>query len=405
MVTTSTANEQLRRARIAKGIHSQAAFVDALRDTARAAGFNITVTTRTVRRWESDRNTTPHGKNARALELLFDLKDLSQLGFVQVPPKPRRRTVLAGPAIATPQALPSSAVDDYERITVGYRNLYWSTSAEHLQSPATAHAVLGENLLPTVNRRYHRRLAASTAAAFLLAARIAFFDRQDPTTAGPLFDQALSATRIAEDHLLSAAVLAHMAFIPAFSGDPATLVETRDKIRAARTFAARAAVIPSPVHAWLDAVDAETQTRYGNTDTALELLAHAETIYHPNDPVPDWFDWFSPTRLAAFKGNTQLAAGQNDQARTTLTEVLRELPAAAAKQRTIVFCDLAAAELACGDPAAACRNLALAIEQLRTHWYATAHQRIKTVRLALQPYEHLPEVQALDQKLYNLPVL
>lgn len=406
IMTTPTGNEQLRQARLAKGLNSQAAFVEALRDVAGDAGFNVTVTARTVRRWESERTTAPHGKNARALKLLFDLQDLSELGFVQPPVKPRRRRVLPTITGATARAaLPSIAVNDYELITVGYRNLYWTTSAEHLQAPATAHALFGENLLPTVNRRYQRQLAASTSVAFLLAARITFFDRQDPRTAQPLFDQALSAARLAEDNLLAAAVLGHMAFIPAFSADDSTLVEARDRIRAAHTFAARAGDVPAPVQAWLSAVEAEVETLYGNADSALELLAHAEAIYPPEEDTPDWFDWFSPTRLAGFKGSTQLAAGQIEQARVTLKKVLKELPAAADKQRAIVFTDLASAAVAAKDPEDACRYLTLAINQLRTHWYATAHQRIKTVRLALQPYDNLDVVKAVDQKLYDLPVL
>jgi hypothetical protein len=42
-------------------------------------------------------------------------------------------------------------------------------------------------------------------------------------------------------------------------------------------------------------------------------------------PVPPWLDWFSPVRLAAFKGNTQLKAGHLLQARESLLGVLDAL--------------------------------------------------------------------------------
>ena len=43
----------------------------------------------------------------------------------------------------------------------------------------------------------------------------------------------------------------------------------------------------------------------------------------PHYQSPDWFTWFSPVRLAAFKGNTQLKAGHLPQARETLAGALQ----------------------------------------------------------------------------------
>ncbi len=63
-----------------------------------------------------------------------------------------------------------------------------------------------------------------------------------------------------------------MAFIPAFSGDPKRAGEARDKIRAAREFARRGTASPEML-AWLDAVEAETETRFGDTRKALQLIA------------------------------------------------------------------------------------------------------------------------------------
>lgn len=53
--------------------------------------------------------------------------------------------------------------------------------------------------------------------------------------------------------------------------------------------------------------------------TALHLIGHAEeTLAHGSTfPTPEWMDWFTPVRLAAFKGNTQLKAGHLPQARHT----------------------------------------------------------------------------------------
>ena len=64
--------------------------------------------------------------------------------------------------------------------------------------------------------------------------------------------------------------------------------------------------------AWLDAVEAECETISGHTREALRLIGHAESILAAGSQhaSPDWFTWFTPIRLAAFKGNTQLKAGQ-----------------------------------------------------------------------------------------------
>ena len=63
--------------------------------------------------------------------------------------------------------------------------------------------------------------------------------------------------------------------------------------------------------AWLDTVEAECETICGNTRAALQLIGHAEEALAAGGghQSPEWFTWFSPVRLAAFKGNTQLKAG------------------------------------------------------------------------------------------------
>lgn len=101
----------------------------------------------------------------------------------------------------------------------------------------------------------------------------------------------------------SRSTLAHMTFIPAFSGDPKRAEEARDKIRAARTFARRAPASPEML-AWLDAVEAEAETRFGDTRKALQLIRHGEETFANEEPPPSpaWLDWFSPVRLAGFKG-------------------------------------------------------------------------------------------------------
>ena len=171
---------------------------------------------------------------------------------------------------------------------------------------------------------------------------------------------------------------------------------------AARTYARRGAA-SAELLAWLDAVEAECETRCGNTRAALRLTGHAEDILATGSehPSPPWLDWFSPVRLAAFKGNTQLKAGHLPQARETLLGVLDALSPGEEKQTTVVLGDLAAVEAAAGDPEEACRYVLRALDQLERTWYAMGMDRVREVRRELTPHQHQRCVRELDDRLYG----
>ncbi|MFF8671987.1 hypothetical protein [Streptomyces sp. NPDC015242] len=112
-------------------------------------------------------------------------------------------------------------------------------------------------------------------------------------------------------------------------------------------------------------------------------------------------DWFSPARLAAFKGNTQLLAGHLPQARSTLLQALGAMTPGEEKQRTVVYADLAAVEAASGKAEAACEYAGKALDQLALTWYAIGMDRVREVRRALTPNQHESCVRALDDRLYD----
>ncbi len=158
---------------------------------------------------------------------------------------------------------------------------------------------------------------------------------REPDRAGHTLLRALQAASEADDALLGSGILAHTAFIPAWTGDREAAVE---RMVAARTYARRGPA-SAELLAWLDAVEAECETRCGNTRTALHLIRHAEDVLAAGSehPSPEWLDWFSPVRLAAFKGHTQLRAEHLPQARETLLGVLEALGPADEKQSTVVL--------------------------------------------------------------------
>ncbi|MGW6412698.1 hypothetical protein ACWF95_36845 [Streptomyces vinaceus] len=97
-------------------------------------------------------------------------------------------------------------------------------------------------------------------------------------------------TRQADDALLGAAIVAHMAFNPGWTGQRQAATE---HMVSARTYGRRG---QARVHfvAWLDAVEAECATRCGDTRAALDLISHAESVVEDTDgrPTPEWMDWF-----------------------------------------------------------------------------------------------------------------
>lgn len=178
--------------------------------------------------------------------------------------------------------------------------------------------------------------------------------------------------------------------------------EAAERIRAARAYARRGPA-SGEVLAWLDAVEAENDTRCGHPIDALRIIAHAEQVLATGTEhqSPQWFTWFSPVRLAAFKGNTQLKAGRYAQARETLTAALEALPTEEGKQRTVILGDLAAIEAAQQNPEVACARAQEALDQLAITWYATGMERIRDVRKALQPWADTDCVRSLDDRLYG----
>src|ERR1035441_4161932 len=251
---------------------------------------------RASRRWKPDTPPCPHPDHQAALEALFQ-RPVADLGFTppwasgqpDTPPGPGpvspaiTASSAAGPVTMFPQrlpaaTLPASIASDYISITSAHRHMYWSVPPAHLHDAVAAHVQLGVRLVTTVPDAARRALAAAVSESSLLAGRIEFFDLQHPIPAQASLVTALQAAQDAQDILLGSAVLAHMAFIPAFSGDRKRADQARDKIRAARAFARRGPASPEML-AWLDAVEAEVETRFGDTRKALQLINHPQAIF------------------------------------------------------------------------------------------------------------------------------
>lgn len=404
-------NTHLKAARQAAGYASQQALADALTRAAPQLGLgHMQVSVRQVRRWESATPPWPQADHQRLLVHVLQLP-VEELGFSPPWDSSAKRSASrltasrtgGGAAAPLPRAVtavqPATIGADYSAITVAYRRLYWSVQPSQMHPAVIEHTRLGLHLLGETGGVARRLLATALAESLLLAGRIEFFDLRQPESADGTLVRALQAAGEAEDPLLGAAILAHAAFIPGWAGEREDVAE---RMRAARTYARRAAS-SAEFLAWLDAVEAECETRCGNTREALRLVQHAEdALSQENENAsPDWFTWFSAVRLAAFKGNTQLKAGHLPQARETLLGALERMPLHDGKQRVVVLGDLAAVEAADENPVAACARAEEALGQLSVTWYAMGMERVREVRRVLQPWADQECVRRLDDRLYE----
>ncbi|MFD5428244.1 transcriptional regulator [Streptomyces sp. NPDC127084] len=408
-------NTRLKAARLAAGYNSQQALADAITEVALTLGIRgLAVGVRQVRRWESATPPWPQPDVHRVLTHLLG-QSMEDLGFI--PPWGNTRPQTSSATNATPHASvpgtrlasvpaqgrasvqPATVGKDFETVTRSHRHLYWSVAPAVLHPAVLEHTRLGCALLPETANPARRTLAAALAESYLLAGRIEFFDLRQPERASESLLRALQAAGEADDPLLGAAILAHTAFIPGWAGERDAASE---RMTAARTYARRGEA-SAEFWAWLDAVEAECETRCGDPHTALRLIRRAEDIFAtgPGHATPEWLDWFSPIRLSAFKGNTQLKAGHLPQARQTLHDVLDGLPPESAKQRTVILGDLAAVEAADGRPEEACRYGIQALDQLAITWYATGMDRVRELRRTLAPWQNERCVRDLDDRLYD----
>jgi hypothetical protein len=413
-----TGNIKLKSARQAAGFASQQDLANALTTAGKQIGVPVTITERQVRRWESPTPPWPRAEHQRVLTHVLSLP-IEELGFTapwdtgthataaisgETPRRTAGVTAATGLALPLPTAStgrqPATVAADFAAITAAHRRLYWTVQPTQMHPTVVEHARLGTALLSETAGFPRTVLARALAETSMMQGRIEFFDLRKPDQAADTYVRALQAAQEAGEALLGAAILAHAAFVPGWAGERQAMAE---RMAGARAMARRAPATPE-IWAWLDCVEAECETRCGQIRTALHLLGHAEDILADDGgtvPLPEWMDWFSPARLAAFKGNTQLKAGHTAAARDTLTRVLAELPPDSAKQRTVVLGDLAAVEAADQHPAEACAWALAALEQLAASWYQAGMDRVREVRQALQPWAEEECVRRLDDRLYG----
>ncbi|WP_267295951.1 helix-turn-helix transcriptional regulator [Mycobacterium hackensackense] len=405
-------NVRLRAARRERGLISQADFVGALTAKATELGLGpLSVTTRTVRRWESDNPGWPHRPHVEALEALFGLP-ITDLGFTPRserispsaverggrPPGPILPSTPEGP---TPpphfhEMASAQATAKYTQMTTLYSDMYWHVPAKMLQQSIFRHAELGTSLLAATGTET-TELATPVALAWMLAGRVLLFDLHRPSDSRACFTEALECARLTEDESLGAAALGHLA-LAVMREDAGDLPHARELIRSARSLSRRGGN-PARLQAWLDTIEADIASRAGDHGNAATLIAHAEQSFRGTDGRPPWLDWFTTHRMAIAKANTLLSAGRLTDARMALDRALNELPTEDVKTRALTLCDLAAVHAVGREPEQAAALLTAALDEMGPVPSAALSRRIHTVRTMLDEWTDSTAVHKLDDRL------
>jgi hypothetical protein len=290
--------------------------------------------------------------------------------------------------------------DSYTQIVRCQRALYWTSPARPLYEAVYAHTQLGVGLVRAASGPSRATLAAALAESALLTGRLAFFDLGQPAVAQRCYEVALAATREAGDHALAAAVLGHMAFIPAFGNDPGS---ARTLIDSALQHTWHG--VSPTVRSWLHCVASEVEGRAGDGAASRHRIDLAASAIEDRQSPPEWLDFYDGGRLYSFAGYAALAAGDQATAADHLTRALEGMTGTGTKQRSVVLADLATAHTTDGDRAADYLNQAM--EALHAEWYSIGLDRVREVRTVLGDSRHgtqLDErISALAQTRVMLP--
>lgn len=355
---------------------------------------------------------------------LVEAHDLGPAGFILRQDASRqrrdqlveRRSLLKllglAPLASALDGLIAEAVSDQETVQVDevsvaaldtlldrYRVLYKSTPPLGMLRTVRVHLQTATRILDgTRDPELRRRTLRNRGEVAVLAGRLSFFDLRDPTNARAYLNLGLESAREAGDQALSASAFGHLAFVPAAEGLSSASLQHLD--------AARQHAVASDCRlllAWLDAVEAEIDTNAGHHSSAMRAIDRARAVMSDSaaQTRPTWLDFFDAGRLDGFAGYTLLKARRGAESRSALTRALQSLPADAVKQQAVYLTDLATLDLEHGDVDAACAGAVSAVAALASAGYATGSDRIREFRRSLRPWNTVPAVRQLDERLMS----
>jgi tetratricopeptide (TPR) repeat protein len=230
-----------------------------------------------------------------------------------------------------------ATLNELEERVAGFGQGLPSTSPLQMRGPILEYLGRVRLLLTRPQPVAVRGRLCSVAAQLAGIAGAVMFDLHQPAKAQGYYDTAMLAAAEAGDPALAAWLLANTSYLYVHRGDvPAAL----DAAQGAGTFARRCTITTQ--HAWLASLEAELHATLADrcaTEAALRRADRAMRLATTEARRPG-IDFFSPAKLAAYKGSCFMLLGQPAGAREHCQEALALL-SPAAHTRAFVEFDLA----------------------------------------------------------------
>jgi tetratricopeptide (TPR) repeat protein len=230
-----------------------------------------------------------------------------------------------------------ATLDGLEQRVAGFGQELPSTPPLQLRGPILDYLNRVRLLLKRPQPVAVRGRLCSAAAQLAGIAGAVMFDLHQPAKAQGYYDAAMLAAVEAGDPALAAWLLANTSYLHVYRGDePAAL----DAAQGAVTFARRCTITTQ--HAWLASLEAELHATLADRCAMEAALRRADRAMRlaSTEARRLGIDFFSPAKLAAYKGSCFMLLGQPTQAREHCQEALALL-SPAAHTRAFVELDLA----------------------------------------------------------------
>jgi tetratricopeptide (TPR) repeat protein len=153
--------------------------------------------------------------------------------------------------------------------------------------------------------------------------------------------------------------------------------------------------------AHLALIEAETRASLGHTDASLRALDRADSALERGDRSedPPFLYWLDDGVRARWKGRCLTRLGRLEDADALLAQALSAWDPSFVRDRAITFVDLAHLRLRQQEPDECCRLAGQALELAVATGSPKNVQRIRTLRLELQPWQESPAVKSLDERM------
>jgi hypothetical protein len=236
------------------------------------------------------------------------------------------------------------------------------------------------------------RLLFSAAAELTKLAGWMAYDEERHGLAQRYLIQALRFAKTADDHALSAEILAAMSHQATYVGRPSDAV---DFARAAQVAARKADL--SALESECHVAEAHGHAARGHPSECAKALLAAENVFAVDDNPPGWLEYFDEAYLAARIAHCFRELRDDERTRSYADQSL-QMCDGYERGRAFNLCVLAVSHVR-ADPREAVRigdeaaDIVVSLASRRTHSY------LRDLAQRLQAYERIPEVSEFRQRV------